>query len=307
MWKTTKHGAKVGGSDLSPDEQRQTERLIELFENRLEFIASQNATSRRHIRPLVPGSVLAGVYEDIVFVGYVPQLGIPTVAISKLSLTGPNDPTISGFYNFAIGATGQDMCVVELRKHWLTLDNATRNATLDAAARQVVQSELSRVTMENSAMIPFNPVFGPNRFLIQERLVFVLMPFDRALTETYNAVVKPLVDSKNLICRRADDFNTNNAIMSDIWKSICESRFIIADLSLENPNVMYELGICHTIGKETILIRQGADEGKFPFDVAHLRIIAYPDTAAGGTVLRDKLGGAIDSVLTKLSGQQKFA
>lgn len=152
-------------------------------------------------------------------------------------------------------------------------------------------------------MVPFNPVFGPNRCPVQDNLVFVLMPFDEGLTKVYNSVVKPAVESRNLVCRRADDIASNNAIMSDIWKSICEAKIIVADLSMRNPNVMYELGIAHTVGKETILIHQcpEGDAPRFPLDIAHFRIIDYENSVTGGISLRGLLDATLDAVLQKPS------
>ncbi len=127
------------------------------------------------------------------------------------------------------------------------------------------------------------------------------MPFKDGLTEIYNSVIKPTVENKNtgLICRRADDFKTNKAIIQDIWKAICEARVIIADLTGLNANVMYELGVAHTIGKETILIYQLAegDEPKFPFDLSHIRRIEYQNSVAGGAKLRKDLEDTLDFIL----------
>jgi hypothetical protein len=89
--------------------------------------------------------------------------------------------------------------------------------------------------------------------------------------------------------------------MDDIWKSVCEARFIIADITDRNPNVMYELGIAHTVGKETILIHQSSGTTRFPFDISHIRIIDYQDTATGGAELRTKLSATISAVLQKLN------
>jgi hypothetical protein len=47
--------------------------------------------------------------------------------------------------------------------------------------------------------------------------------------------------------------------MRNIWKSICEARLVVADLTGGNANVFYELGIAHTVGKETILIAARGD------------------------------------------------
>jgi hypothetical protein len=298
MYTETKAGGHTGGGDMPPERKERAGRIIELFEDRLQKIVVSAGVPQRHMRPLAPGTVVCGAFQDIIFVGYLPQLGMPT--LSFISLTATGQPSILGFHSFLLDKTTHDFSVVELRESWLDLDEPTRSATLDAVALQVVQNELARVKVPTT-MIPFNPTFGPNKYPVQEKLVFVLMPFEPGLTEIYTTVVKPAVEAKGLICRRADDINSNNAIMSDIWKSICEARFIIADLSTRNPNVMYELGVSHTVGKETILIHQDTDGSKFPFDISHFRIINYQNSVTGGLSLKGKLEATIDSVLQKLS------
>jgi hypothetical protein len=102
-----------------------------------------------------------------------------------------------------------------------------------------------------------------------------------------------------LVCKRADDIKSNRAIMQDIWKSICEARIIIADMSNLNPNVMYELGIAHTIGKETILLYQKTNqELRFPFDLSHIRRIEYENTMTGAKALESNLSLTLDNVLS---------
>jgi len=149
-------------------------------------------------------------------------------------------------------------------------------------------------------VVQINPIFGPASYKIDQRLAFVLMPFEKDLTDIYNTFVKPTVESQEfvLVCRRADDVKSNRAVIQDIWKSICESRLVIADLSGLNSNVMYELGIAHTVGKETILIYQHADELRFPFDLAHIRRIEYVNNAIGGKKLVDDLRATLAAVLS---------
>jgi hypothetical protein len=60
---------------------------------------------------------------------------------------------------------------------------------------------------------------------------------------------------------------------------------------------MYELGVAHTLGKETILIYQRGAEIKFPFDLAHIRRIEYENTALGGRTLEEELKATIEHVL----------
>ena len=65
------------------------------------------------------------------------------------------------------------------------------------------------------------------------------------------------------------------------------SRFIIAELSHNNPNVFYELGIAHSLGKKTICITQNSDD--IPFDIKHLRHIKYEYTPRGMKAFEEKL------------------
>ncbi len=148
--------------------------------------------------------------------------------------------------------------------------------------------------------IQINPIFGPAKYEIQDKLAFILMPFEDKLTEIYNHKIKPTLEDEPFLfkCKRADDIVSNKSIMEDIWKSICEARIIIADITGFNPNVMYELGIAHTLGKTTIILCQKGEK-TFPFDLHHIRRIEYENTAIGGDSLTKSLSKTLDSVLDK--------
>lgn len=148
-------------------------------------------------------------------------------------------------------------------------------------------------------MARINPIFGAVPDHINKRLAFVLMPFREDLTRIYTSIVKPVVKGKDLDCQRADDYKTIRTIIQDIWQAICESRLVIADMTDLNPNVMYELGIAHAVGKDTIIIHQRKGHVQFPFDLAHIRRIEYEDTADGGKKLELELGETLNSVLSQ--------
>jgi hypothetical protein len=88
-----------------------------------------------------------------------------------------------------------------------------------------------------------------------------------------------VVAAIGLTVKRADDFFTAHSIMADVWNAICGSRAIIADCTGRNPNVFYEIGVAHTIGKPVILTTQSRDD--VPFDLRHLRYIEYEYTPPG--------------------------
>ena len=71
----------------------------------------------------------------------------------------------------------------------------------------------------------------------------------------------------------------NKPIIQDIWSAINRAEIIVAELSGRNPNVFYEVGICHTLGKEVILLAQDIED--IPFDLRYLRVILYEPTYRG--------------------------
>ena len=117
-------------------------------------------------------------------------------------------------------------------------------------------------------------IFGePQRYRYQWPEVFVVMPFNEDLRSVYDKHIAKVLGKLGLDVARADDFFTNGSIMADVWSALNHATLIIADCTGRNPNVFYEIGIAHALGKETILISQSVDD--VPFDLRHLRVIAY--------------------------------
>jgi hypothetical protein len=108
---------------------------------------------------------------------------------------------------------------------------------------------------------------------IDEKLCFVLMPFYEPFDTLYREVIKPAVTDTDLYPRRADEIYSVHPFMTDIWGRIWKSRVVVAELTGRNPNVMYELGLCHAIDVPTILIAQTVDD--IPSDFRHVRCIIY--------------------------------
>ena len=109
--------------------------------------------------------------------------------------------------------------------------------------------------------------------------VFVMMPFRRELQPVYEDHLSIVANSLKLKVRRADDFFGAHSIMKDIWNAIIGSKICIADCTDRNPNVFYEIGIAHTVGRPVVLIAQKAED--VPFDLRHVRYILYELTPRG--------------------------
>jgi hypothetical protein len=98
-----------------------------------------------------------------------------------------------------------------------------------------------------------------------------------------------------LRCERADDIHGTNLITWDIWERINRARFLIAELTGQNSNVFYELGLAHALSKDVILITQSMDF--VPFDLKTIRCIVYDFTPRGTQELERKLGKTIGAVM----------
>lgn len=121
------------------------------------------------------------------------------------------------------------------------------------------------------------------------------MPFIEDLQSVYEDVIIPITKSRELYCARVDDFFSPRPIMEEIWETIEKSRLVIADLTTKNPNVFYEVGIAHALGKAVILLTQSLDD--VPFDLRHIRCIIYQNTCRGFEKLKSDLGKTLDAVL----------
>lgn len=109
-------------------------------------------------------------------------------------------------------------------------------------------------------------------------LIGVMMPFDAGFSPVYSAI-KAAAAASGASCSRADDMWLHPAIMQTIVSIICRSDIVIVDCSGKNPNVFYEAGIAHTLGKDVILIAQNIND--VPFDLRALSILLYLPNSEG--------------------------
>jgi len=126
--------------------------------------------------------------------------------------------------------------------------------------------------------LPKNPV--------DQNLVSVMMPFSKDFQGVYDAI-RSACASADLNCQRVDEVWNNSEIVQDIFELIFTSAIVIADFSQRNPNVFYEVGIAHTLGKEVVPIAQ--NDGDIPFDLHHHRVLLYHNNNEGRGELKEGL------------------
>lgn len=128
---------------------------------------------------------------------------------------------------------------------------------------------------------------------VNPKLVSFMMPFSGAFTSVYQDV-KAVLEADGYQCQRADDMWVHAHIMSDIIELLCTSAVIVCDLSGKNPNVFYEAGIAHALGKEVVLIAQSHDD--VPFDLRPIRYLHYLNNGEGIAKLAKEIHARVQAV-----------
>jgi hypothetical protein len=129
-------------------------------------------------------------------------------------------------------------------------------------------------------------------------LCFVMMPFQSQMDDVYRSLIKPVIEQQGLVAVRADEMTATGPITEQIRVAIQQARLCVADLSGHNANVLYEVGIAHTLGKPTVLLTQ--DLAAVPFDLRVLRFIKY---AADGLELAR---GPLERTVRQILGEDRL-
>jgi hypothetical protein len=144
-----------------------------------------------------------------------------------------------------------------------------------------------------------------------EKMVFVIMPIgDKGTPEcadydrVYNTLIKRAVDDARLglTCLRADERSVSGNISTDIYIHVTKAKYVIADLTWENVNVFYELGIRHAQPSHTILLAQRGV--KLPFDTSHERTVFYSmNPVEEADAARDEIGRYLSEMTKSEAGR----
>ncbi len=111
-----------------------------------------------------------------------------------------------------------------------------------------------------------------------EPTCFIVMPFGQSDSDAVHHVLREACLACGLQPLRGDDLFTPTDILDDIWRGITGASCVIADISGRNANVMYELGMAHTLAKPVIILSRHAED--IPIDLSTRRVILY-GTAQG--------------------------
>jgi hypothetical protein len=193
------------------------------------------------------------------------------------------------------------------------------DAVVDALSRLTgIAADLIRV--RDTSMLPPRPHSGTTALPAFERLQcesilhgqdvaitlgfgFVLVPHNERALGIYEAAIRPAMEENGLATKIAGDIYEPGSILNQVWGCIRSAEVIVADVSEQNTNVIYEIGLCFGLRRFPILLVR--DPSALPFNLRALRYIRYEDSVAGAKKLRQDLSSAIREFLAATRGPRQ--
>ena len=118
---------------------------------------------------------------------------------------------------------------------------------------------------------------------------FVVMPFGNKkgpdghpfdFNTIYKTLIKPAIEDAGFEPFRADEETSSGDILTDMFQELLLADMVVCDLSIDNANAFYELGIRHALRKRGVVHIQ-AGRAYMPFDIFNVRTLPYHITPEG--------------------------
>lgn len=170
-------------------------------------------------------------------------------------------------------------------------------ATMDQANLQIIEDYVTSkygnigenisTALSKSRTITFSPsVFDVPDCQVDQSLVAVMSPFAAEFEKVFRAIDLAAATVGYRVLR-AKDIWQHSTVIQDVFSLIFEAKIVVCDFTGKNPNVFYEAGIAHTLGKHVVPITQNADD--IPFDLRHHRFLPYLNNGEGRVALEKAL------------------
>ena len=122
---------------------------------------------------------------------------------------------------------------------------------------------------------------------------FVIMPFSDPegyecghFTSIYKYTFSPAIEAAGYEPKRIDENTVSNLIHGKMMNELINAPMVLCDLSTNNPNVLYELGIRHAVDKPVVRVQEmGQDR---IFDLGAITSVEYHPTRLYEEVVEDQ-------------------
>ena len=153
-----------------------------------------------------------------------------------------------------------------------------------------------RVTLRNFKIEQYKPI------------VFMAMPFSDPYNDLYSHVFEPVCEKCDLVAYRSDKTYETGIIIAEIVQKMFRSHIIVAEITPNpaNPNVYYEVGFAHALGKPVILVADRNCPHKLPFDISPFKVLFYDNKIAGKESIIKDLVGYLQSFLPEYEPVNRY-
>ena len=146
----------------------------------------------------------------------------------------------------------------------------------------------------NNFMTITPKVFQVPDVAVNSKLVSVMIPYRAEFAAVMDAI-RGAAQDVDCECLRAKDFWEHSMVLQDVFSLIYRSQIVVCDFSGQNPNVFYEAGIAHTLGRDVIPIAQSDND--IPSDMKPFKYVTYLNNREGLRGLRQALTDRIKTLI----------
>lgn len=142
-------------------------------------------------------------------------------------------------------------CPLDFCDEWGDVENCFLVGKLCDDCDFVIENKMAQYTISTERVAAAVRLLN---YAAGRKYCFVAMPFDKKFDPVYKAVREALIE-RGWQIKRADEIPVGS-INKVILKEILASDLVVADLTGENPNVLYEVGLTHALGNGLLLLSQ---------------------------------------------------
>ncbi|NYT02044.1 MAG: hypothetical protein GKC10_04725 [Methanosarcinales archaeon] len=286
-------GNRTKGGTMSLDLQQKVDDLLAEFVTLVNEISDSRHLQRGIARSSLPCSLVAVLDRASLFI-------LAQLRNHNLSSTYLYTPEVKLVADKAMSAAKwqfgfDDPFVLQFPAEMLDQKAEERREFLQKMAEEHVDSEFLRFRGFLN-LLRTKPIFGPAPFAADDNLLVVLTSPGPQGTAVFMQVESAAI-SRKLAVRHVSGLKTNIAVRQ-AWQSIGMARLVVADLSSQDPDVSYALGLAHSVGKESILLYP--EDGEPPVELPGTRAIAFKNDEPGLAKLSQDVAMAMESVLQPL-------
>jgi len=137
----------------------------------------------------------------------------------------------------------------------------------------------------------------------------VFQPFDKGpYDKRYEDTIAPAIRVADLEPYRVDRDEGAVIPVETLHEEIRSATICLADITTQNPNVMYELGFAIASGKDVVIICSNQASKTFPFDIQHRGIVPYStESASDFDKLKNDIAHRIKALVKKQTTTESIA